>query len=392
MLIDFFLGLKRAGVPVTLYEFLTLLEALEKRLAFGSAEEFYFLARLILVKDEVNYDKFDRVFMEFFQGATLGEGGLFAGIPEEWLRKIKEKFLTEEQKRQIQALGGLDKLLETLKQRLAEQKERHQGGSKWIGTGGTSPFGAYGYHPEGIRIGQPESRHRRAVKVWDRREFRNLDGSAELGTRNMKMALRRVRHFAREGAQEELDLPGTIRATANNAGYLDLRMVPERHNKVKVLLLLDVGGSMDPHVEDCEQLFCAARSEFKHLEHFYFHNCVYEKVWRDNRRRHHHHLPTFDLIHHFGPDWKLILVGDATMGPYEIEWPGGSVEHDNAEAGSVWLSRLLAQYPRAVWLNPVSRREWEFSSSVRIIRRMMGDRMFPLTVDGVGQAVELLNR
>lgn len=392
MLIDFFLGLKRAGVPVTLYEFLTLLEALEKRLAFGDVEKFYFLARLILVKDEVNYDKFDRVFMEFFHGATFATEELFPGIPEEWLRKIKEKFLTEEEKRQIKALGGLDRLLETLRKRLAEQKERHQGGSKWIGTGGTSPFGAYGYNPEGIRIGQAESRHRRAVKVWDKREFRNLDGSVELGTRNMKMALRRVRDFAREGAREELDLPGTIRATANNAGCLDLRMVPERHNKVKVLLLLDVGGSMDPHVEACEQLFCAARSEFKHLEHFYFHNCVYEKLWRDNRRRHQHHLPTYDLIHHFGPDWKLIFVGDATMGPYEIEWPGGSVEHDNAEAGSVWMSRLLTQYPRAVWLNPAPQREWEFSASVRIIRRLMGSRMFPLTLDGVGEAVELLNR
>jgi len=392
MLIEFFLGLKRAQVPVTLNEFLTLLEALERRLAFGSVDEFYFLARLVLVKSEVNYDKFDRVFMEYFQGATLGGDDLLAQIPEEWLRKIKEKFLSEEEKRQIQALGGLEKLLETLKQRLSEQKERHQGGSKWIGTGGTSPFGAYGYNPEGIRIGQAESRHRRAVKVWDKREFRNLDGSMELGTRNMKMALRRVRDFAREGAKEELDLPGTIRATAQNAGFLDLRLVPQRHNKVKVLLLLDVGGSMDPHVEQCEQLFCAARSEFKHLEQFYFHNCVYEKVWRDNRRRHQHHLPTFDLIHQFGPDWKLILVGDATMGPYEIEWPGGSVEHENAEPGATWLSRLLAQYPRAVWLNPAPQREWEMTRSVRLIRQLMGERMFPLTLDGVGQAVELLNR
>lgn len=392
MLVDFFLNLRRAGVPVTLMELLGLLEALEKRLAFGSVEDFYFLSRLVLVKDERNYDKFDRVFMEYFRGASCEVDGLLPAIPAEWLRRLQEKFLTEEEKRRIEALGGLDKLLETLRQRLAEQKERHQGGNRWIGTGGTSPFGAYGYHPEGIRIGQEESRHRRAVKVWDRREFRDLDDSVELGTRNMKVALRRLRRFAREGAQQELDLPGTIRATAANAGYLDLRMVPERHNKVKVLLLLDIGGSMDDHVEACEELFSAARSEFKHLEHFYFHNCVYERVWRDNRRRFTECLPTMDLIHQFGSDYRLIFVGDATMGPYEIEWPGGSVEHENAEPGAVWLRRLLDQYPHAVWLNPAPQSDWESTRSVRVIRQLMDDRMFPLTPEGLGQAMELLGK
>jgi uncharacterized protein with von Willebrand factor type A (vWA) domain len=392
MLIDFFLSLKRAKVPVTLMEFLTLLEALEKRLVFGSAEDFYYLARLCMVKDETHYDKFDRVFMEYFRGVTAPLDDLLGQIPEEWLRKITEKLLSDEEKRQIKAMGGLDKLLETLKKRLEEQKERHQGGSKWVGTGGTSPFGAYGYNPEGIRIGQAESRHRRAVKVWDKREFRDLDDSVELGTRNIKMALRRLRHFAREGAEQELDLPGTIRATAGNAGYLDLQMVPERHNKVKVLLFLDVGGSMDPHVEDCEQLFSAARSEFKHLEYFYFHNCVYEGVWRDNRRRFDEHLPTLDVIRHFGPDYKLIMVGDATMSPYEIMWAGGSVEHHNAEPGAVWLRRLLDQYQHAVWLNPAPQSDWKYSNSVQAITQLMEGRMYPLTMEGLTLAIQLLNK
>jgi uncharacterized protein with von Willebrand factor type A (vWA) domain len=392
MLIDFFLSLKRAKVPVTLMEFLTLLEALEKRLVFGSAEDFYYLARLCMVKDETHYDKFDRVFMEYFRGITAPLDDLLGQIPEEWLRKITEKLLSDEEKQQIKAMGGLDKLLETLKKRLEEQKERHQGGSKWVGTGGTSPFGAYGYNPEGIRIGQAESRHRRAVKVWDKREFRDLDDSVELGTRNIKMALRRLRHFAREGAEQELDLPGTIRATAGNAGYLDLQMVPERHNKVKVLLFLDVGGSMDPHVEDCQQLFSAARSEFKHLEYFYFHNCVYEGVWRDNRRRFDEHLPTLDVIRHFGPDYKLIIVGDATMSPYEIMWAGGSVEHHNAEPGAVWLRRLLDQYEHAVWLNPAPQSDWKYSNSVQTITQLMEGRMYPLTMEGLTLAIQLLNK
>ena len=392
MLLDFFLSLKRAKVPVTLMEFLTLLEALEKRLGFGSAEDFYYLARLSLVKDETHYDKFDRVFMEYFRGAK-GLVDEFAGkIPEEWLRKLKEKFLTEEEKAQIEAMGGLDKLLETLKKRFEEQEERHQGGSKWIGTGGTSPFGAYGYNPEGIRIGQDESRHKRAVKVWDKREFRDLDDSVQLGTRNIKLALRRLRHFAREGAAQELDLPCTIGATARNAGFLDLKMVPERHNKVKVLLFLDVGGSMDPHVEACEQLFSAARSEFKHLEYFYFHNCVYEGVWRDNRRRWDQQLSTLELIRQFGPDYKLIFVGDATMGPYEINWAGGSVEHQNEEPGATWITRLLDHYGHAVWLNPSPEQEWDFNSSVQIIRQLMGNRMYPLTMEGLARGIELLNK
>lgn len=392
MLLDFFLKLKNAKIPVTLMEFLTLLEALQQNLAFGSVEDFYFLARLCLVKDETHFDKFDRVFAEYFKGESNPLEELSAEIPEEWLRKLAERFLSEEEKQQIKAMGGLDKLLETLKQRLEEQKERHQGGSKWVGTGGTSPFGAYGYNPEGIRIGQAESRHRRAVKVWDKREFKDLDGSVELGTRNMKIALRRLRNFAREGALEELDMSGTIRATAKNAGYLDLQMVPERHNKIKVLLFLDVGGSMDPHIELCEQLFSAARSEFKHLEYFYFHNCVYEHVWQENRRRFDQKLSTLDLIHQFGPDYKLIIVGDATMGPYEVLWPGGSVEHTNPEPGSVWLGRLLGQYRKAVWLNPVPDNEWRYTDSIRIIDQLVSGQMYPLNMDGLDRAISYLSK
>ncbi|MFZ3209536.1 MAG: VWA domain-containing protein [Geobacteraceae bacterium] len=392
MLIDFFLRLKSAKIPVTLMEFLTLLEALQKQLTYGSVEDFYYLARLCLVKDETNFDKFDRVFMEYFKGVSdLGEG-ITGEIPEEWLRKLTERLMSEEEKERIKALGGFDKLMETLKKRLEEQKERHQGGNKWIGTAGTSPFGAYGYNPEGVRIGQAESRHQRAVKVWDKREFRDLDDSVELGTRNIKVALRRLRNFAREGAAEELDLPGTIRATANNAGYLNLQMVPERHNKVKVLLFLDVGGSMDPHVQVCEQLFSAARSEFKHLEYFYFHNFIYESVWRHNQRRQNQRIPTFDLIHQFAPDYKVIFVGDASMSPYEIEWPGGSVEHHNPEAGMVWLQRVLDQYPQAVWLNPARQGMWGRTASILMTRQLMGDRMYPLTVEGLEQGVRLLSK
>ena len=392
MLIDFFLRLKGAKIPVTLVEFLTLLEAMEQRLAFGRVDEFYHLARLCLVKDESHYDKFDRVFMEYFHGVNDPATELGGDIPEEWLRKLMERCLSEEEKQQVKALGGLDKLLETLKKRLEEQKERHQGGSKWIGTGGTSPFGAYGYNPEGIRIGQTESRHHRAVKVWEKREFRDLDASVELGTRNIKVALRRLRNFAREGAQEELDLPGTIRATAGNAGYLDLKMVPERHNKVKVLLFLDVGGSMDPHVEVCQQLFSAARSEFKHLEYFYFHNFIYERVWRENYRRWNRHHPTEDVIHQFGSDYKLIIVGDATMSPYEILKSGGSVEHHNPESGEVWLKRLLEQYGKAVWLNPEPLSEWDYTDSVRITAQLMSNRMYPLNLDGLDQAIHYLSK
>lgn len=390
MLIDFFQQLRNIGIPVSIMEFLTLLEAMQKNLAFGSAEDFYYLARLCMVKDETHFDKFDRVFMEYFKGISVTAEELNQEIPEEWLRKLAERFLSEEEKKQIQAMGGLDKLMETLKKRLEEQKERHQGGSKWIGTGGTSPFGAYGYNPEGIRIGQSESRHRRAVKVWEKREFKDLDDSVELGTRNMKVALRKLRTFAREGEALELDLPGTIRATAGNAGFLDIKMVPERHNKVKVLLFLDVGGSMDPHVEVCEQLFSAARSEFKHLEYFYFHNFVYERVWRENRRRWNEQLETSTLINQFGPDYKLVIVGDASMSPYEIHLPGGSVEHHNPEPGSVWLKRLTDHYRRAVWLNPEPREHWKYTHSIQITDQLMAGQMFPLNLDGIDRAIKFL--
>ncbi len=315
---------------------------------------------------------------------------IFAEIPEEWLRKLAERVLTEEEKAQIQALGGWDKLMETLAQRLAEQQGRHQGGSKWIGTAGTSPFGAYGYNPEGVRIGQPESRHRRAVKVWDKREFKNLDDTVELGTRNVKVALRRLRRFARTGAAETLDIDGTVRSTAANAGWLDLKLVPERHNAVKVLLFLDVGGSMDDHIRVCEELFSAARSEFKHLEHFYFHNCVYEGLWRDNRRRHAERIPTAEVLRTYGPDYKLILVGDAAMSPYEIVYAGGSVEHWNEEPGQVWMQRLLATWEHAAWLNPTPERLWDYTESTRILRRLMDGRMFPLTLEGLDGAMRSL--
>lgn len=372
-------------------EFLSLLEAMQKHLTFGSAEDFYYLARLCMVKDETLYDKFDCVFMEYFKGITVSVEDLNQGIPEEWLRKQAERFLSEEEKRQIQAMGGLDKLLETLKKRLEEQKERHQGGSKWIGTGGTSPFGAYGYNPEGIRIGQSESRHKRAVKVWEKREFRDLDDSVELGTRNMKMALRKLRTFAREGEALELDLPGTIRATAGNAGYLDIKMIPERHNKVKVLLFLDVGGSMDPHVEICEQLFSAARSEFKHLENFYFHNFIYERVWRENLRRWDTHIDTSSVINQFGPDYKLVIVGDASMSPYEIHMRGGSVEHYNPEPGSAWLKRLTDHYRRVVWLNPEPQQHWKYTHSIQITGQLISGQMFPLNMDGIDRAIKFLS-
>ncbi|MBV8679062.1 MAG: VWA domain-containing protein, partial [Aquitalea sp.] len=316
---------------------------------------------------------------------------LQTAIPEEWLRKQIEKFLSEEEKQQLQALGW-DKLMDTLRQRLEEQKERHQGGNKWIGTGGTSPFGAHGYHPEGIRIGQDGSRHRRAVKVWDQREFRNLDNAAELGSRNMKLALRRLREFARDGAEEVLDLDATIAATARNAGLLDLKMVRELRNTVKVLVLFDVGGSMDDHIKAVEELFSAVKSEFKHLEYYYFHNCVYETVWQDNRRRHSSGLPTWDLIHTFGSDYKLIFVGDATMSPYEISYPGGSVEHMNPESGEVWLHRLLGQFRHAVWLNPVAEQYWGYTPSLQMVRQLLGERMFPLTLDGVDRAMRALKQ
>jgi uncharacterized protein with von Willebrand factor type A (vWA) domain len=390
MLITFFFMLREGGIKVSLTEFLTLLEVLDRRIVGHSVDEFYYLSRACLVKDEALYDRFDRVFSAHFKGVQAIFGDDTAKIPEDWLRRQLELSLSEEEKAQIEALGGWEKLMETLRKRLEEQKKRHQGGSKWIGTGGTSPFGAYGYNPEGIRIGQEGSRNRRAVKVWDRRDFRNLDDSVELGTRNLKVALRRLRRFARQGAADELDLHDTIESTARNAGLLDIKMVPERHNAVKVLLFLDIGGSMDDHVRVCEELFSAARGEFKHLEYFYFHNCVYEGVWKDNRRRHSERLPTMELLHKYAADYKVIFVGDATMSPYEIHYPGGSVEHWNEEAGAVWMQRLLNTYPKAIWLNPEPLQRWEYTPSIRMINEIMEERMYPLTVRGLEEGMRSL--
>ncbi|HSF78949.1 MAG TPA: VWA domain-containing protein [Steroidobacteraceae bacterium] len=391
MLIRFFYMLREGGVPVSVTEFLALLEALEARIVGLSAEEFYWLARAVLVKDERYYDRFDIVFAAHFKGLESAFETLVAELPAEWLRRSKDLFLSDEEKARIESLGGWDKLMETLKARLEEQKERHQGGSKWIGTGGTSPFGAYGYNPEGVRIGQHESRNRRAVKVWDRRDFANLDDSVELGTRNIKVALRRLRKFARQGAADQFDIDGTIDSTARNAGILDIRMVPERHNAVKVLLFLDVGGSMDDHVRVCEELFSAARSEFKHLEYFYFHNFVYESVWKDNRRRHAERIPTLEVMRTYGADYKLIFVGDATMSPYEILQPGGSIEHWNEEPGSAWLRRLLASYPRHAWLNPEPEERWDWTPSIKVTRELVDERMYALTIKGLDQAMRALS-
>jgi uncharacterized protein len=390
MFVTFFQELRQAGIPVTLREYLTLMEAMEQDLASRRVEDFYYLSRAALVKDERNLDKFDRVFGHVFKGLE-GAAELAAEIPIEWLKKLAEKYLTEEQKAQIEALGGLDKLLETLRKRLEEQKGRHQGGSKWIGTAGTSPFGAYGYNPEGVRIGQDKNRNFRAVKVWDRREFKDLDDEVELGTRNIKVALRRLRKFARTGAPEELDLDGTIKGTAQK-GYLDIIMRPERHNAVKVLLFFDVGGSMDWHVQATEELFSAARSEFEHMEHFYFHNCLYERVWKENRRRYDHTTPTWDVLHTFPHDYKVVFVGDASMSPYEIAMPGGSVEHMNEEAGQAWLERVTRTYPACVWLNPVPEDQWEYTQSIRMIRQLLGGRMYPLTLEGLDRAMRELVR
>ena len=391
MFINFFLELRDARVPVSLREYLTLLEGMDAGLADYSVDDFYFLSRTTLVKDEKNLDKFDRVFGNVFKGLEIPDQEIDAEIPEEWLRKLAERILSPEEMAKIEALGGWEKLMETLRQRLEEQKKRHQGGSKWIGTAGTSPFGAYGYNPEGVRIGQEEGRHGRAVKVWDRRDFRNLDDTVELGTRNIKIALRRLRRFAREGAETELDLPNTIRSTAHN-GYLDIHMIPERHNTIKVLLFLDAGGSMDPHVRVVEELFSAARTEFKHLEYFYFHNCLYERVWKDNRRRHAETTPTWEVMHTYPADYKVVFVGDAAMSPYEITYPGGSVEHWNEEAGVVWMQRLLEIYDKCVWINPVPEKWWEHTASTQMVRQIMGDRMFPLTLDGLDGAMRTLSR
>lgn len=391
MFVSFFHALKSAGVPVTLREYLTLMEAMDADLASRRVEDFYYLSRALLVKDERNLDKFDRVFGTVFKGFESTGEAISAEIPADWLTKLAEKYLTDEEKAQIEALGGLDKLLETIKQRLAEQKGRHQGGNKWIGTGGTSPFGAYGYNPEGIRIGQDGNRNFRAVKVWDKREFKDLDDTVELGTRNIKIALRRLRKFARTGAPEELDLDGTIKGTAHK-GYLDIHMRPERHNAVKVLAFFDVGGSMDWHIALTEELFSAARLEFKHLEYYYFHNCLYERVWKENKRRWDHTTPTFDVLHTYPHDYKVIFVGDASMSPYEIVAPGGSVEHMNEEPGQVWLQRVTQTYPACVWLNPVPQEHWDYTPSIKMVRQLIGGRMYPLTLDGLDRAIRELVR
>ena len=391
MLIDFFLHLKSAKLPVSTREFLTLLDALKHDVVSTSIDDFYFLARTCLVKDEALYDRFNLAFGSYFKGVA-GLLDVYAEIPEEWLRKIIEGTLSEEEKALVKALGGWDKLIDTLRQRLAEQRGRHQGGSKWIGTAGTSPFGAYGYNPEGIRVGQQGGRSRSAIKVWDERTFRNLDDSVEINTRNIKIALRRLRRFARQGVPDEFDLDTTIEHTARNAGWLDVQMRPERRNRIKVLLFLDVGGSMDPHVEVCEELFSAAKSEFRHLEYFYFHNCVYDHVWRDNHRRRNERVATIDLLHKYGRDWKLIFVGDAAMSPYELMQPGGSVEYANEEPGAAWLARLIAAYRQAIWLNPEPERTWQYTRSTQMVLELLGPRMFPLTLDGLQRGIAMLRK
>ncbi len=383
--------LREGGLKPSITELLTLLEAMRSGVARQSVDDFYYLARSCLVKDESQFDRFDKIFSAHFDGIEDAFKALAAELPEEWLRHQAELVLSEEERAEIEALGGFEKLMEALRERLAEQEGRHEGGNKWIGTAGTSPFGAYGYNPEGVRIGQQGSRHRRATKVWDRREYRNLDDKLELGTRNIKIALRRLRRFAREGAADQLDLEDTIDKTARNAGILDIRMVPERHNAIKVLLCLDIGGSMDDHVRICEEMFSAAKSEFKHLEYFYFHNFVYESMWKDNRRRHTERIPTTEIAHKYGSDYKLVFVGDATMSPYEIVYAGGSVEHWNEESGAAWIKRLLNTYPKAIWLNPEPEQRWEYTPSIKLTRELMGDRMYPLTISGLDEGIKRLH-
>jgi len=387
MLIKFFMTLKEERLPVSFTELFTLLECLKKNIIFGNVDDFYHLSRLCLIKDEKNFDKFDRAFAKYFENVEILDELSSHEIPNEWLRKQLESMLTDEEKAKIEALGGLDKLMEEFKKRMEEQKKRHQGGNKWVGTGGTSPFGAYGYNPEGIRIGQQEGRSGRAVKVWDRRNYRDLDDSVELGTRNLKLALRRLRKFARTGTAEELDLDDTISSTAKNAGLLDIKMIPERHNAVKVLLFFDVGGSMDPHVKTCEELFSAARSEFKHLKYYYFHNFLYESVWTKSHRRHAETTPIFEVINKYSKDYKVIFVGDATMAPYEITHTGGSIEHYNEEAGAIWMKRMSESFDNMVWINPTPKDYWEHSYSIEIVKELLEDKMFPLTVKGLEGAM-----
>ena len=390
MFLDFFLLLKNDGIPVTIKEYLTLLEALDEGIAEYSVDDFYYLSRTSLIKHEHHLDRFDLLFGYYFEGVEKIDTEEFMKIPEDWLRKSFVNALTDEEKELIKGMGGLDKLLERLKELMKEQKQRHQGGNKWIGTGGTSPFGAYGYNPEGIRIGQDESRHRRAVKVWDKREFKDLDDGVELQTRNMKMALRRLRILTREGTSEELDLDKTIDKTSRNAGYLEIEMVPAKKNNVKVLLFLDIGGSMDDHIELCSRLFSAAKYEFKHLEHYYFHNCLYEFVWKNNKRRWQEAIPTFEVFNKYNSDYKVIIVGDASMSPYELLYQNGSVEHNNDEAGFVWLDRLKSRYPDIVWLNPVPVPQWKYTESIGMVKEFMKDRMFPLTLSGLQKAIRAL--
>ena len=392
MLTDLFYRLRKVQIPVSLTEYLTLLSALEAGIAGFSVNDFYYLARSALVKDERYFDRFDQVFGDYIRGKTTLFEEIIGEIPLDWLRQQKELNLSEEDKKLIESLGGWDKLMETLKQRLEEQKKAHHGGNKWIGTGGTSPFGAHGYNPEGVRIGQGQGKQGRAVKVWDRRDYKNLDDQIELGTRNIKVALRKLRRFAREGAEEELDLDDTIRSSARRAGMLDIKLVPERRNTTKLLLFLDVGGSMDPHVKICEELFSAARAEFKHLEHFYFHNFVYETVWRDNLMRANQRLPMSQLMNKYGSDHKVVFVGDATMSPYEVMAVGGSIEHWNEESGATWMARMLALYPYAVWLNPQPEDYWSYIPSIGIVKQLMSDRMFPLTLDGLERAMKALKK
>jgi uncharacterized protein with von Willebrand factor type A (vWA) domain len=391
MLINFFHGLKDAGVPVTPRELLDLLEGMTQHIAFGSMDEFYYFSRTCMVKDEKYFDRFDKAFGAHFKGLEALDDIIEALIPDDWLRSEFMKNMSDEEKEKIESLGGLEKLIEEFKKRLEEQKERHEGGNKWIGTGGTSPFGQQGYHPEGVRVG-PNGGNKKAVKVWDKRDFKNLDDSVELGTRNIKMALRRLRRFARTGAAEELDLDDTIRSTARNAGFLDIKMVPERHNAVKVLLFFDVGGSMDPHVKVCEELFSATRTEFKHMEYFYFHNFIYESAWKNNVRRHNERTPLLDIMHKYSHDYKVIFIGDASMSPYEIAQPGGSVEHWNEEAGEVWMRRLRETYDKVIWINPVPEAEWEYTQSVAMTHRLMEGHMYPLSLKGLEDGMSYLSK
>ncbi len=390
MFLDFFLYLRNSGLPVSIKEYLTLLDALDSGMVERGVDDFYYITRSALVKHEQNLDRFDQLFGQYFKGIEYTDDKEFMSIPDEWLRRTMEGSLTEKEKAQIKAMGGLDKLIERLKELMKEQKKRHQGGGKWIGTGGTSPFGAYGYNPEGIRIGQHESIHRRAVKVWDKREFKDLDDSAELQTRNMKMALRKLRVLTREGSIEEIDLDQTIKKTSKNAGFLDIEMVAQRKNNVKVLIFFDIGGSMDDHIELCSKLFSAARYEFKHLEYYYFHNCVYEAVWKNNERRWQEALPTFDILNKYNSDYRVIMVGDASMSPYELLYVNGSVEHNNSEPGFTWLERIQNKYPMMVWLNPVPQSEWRETQTIGMVQKFTKDRMFPLTINGITRAVKAL--